>query len=761
MDDSVIGRRIPKRDAPYKTTGSIVYGHDLQRAGMLHGKILRSPFPSARIVSIDTTMARRVPGVKAILTGSDVPETNIGLGRDNPILNRDVVRRVGDEVAAVAATSMDAALEALTLIDVEYEPLPVLFDASEALQPNAPLIHPARRSNLFARKTYAHGDPDAALGDAHVVVEDRFSLPYVAPAPMEPSVVVAEFDPTGQLTVHTTNQAPYLMQHELGRALGLSPARIRIVQTAIGGAFGRGLDVYPFEAVAALLARASSQPVRIAFDRKEEFLATPLRQPVEVTIRSGATRDGTLLARDVHALLDIGAYASLGTVIPVVMAETVGSLYRLPHARFEADLVYTNNPFTGAMRGFGGPQATFFVELQMDRLAEELGMDPLEFRIRNANRPDETTPQGLKISSCHMKECLEAVGRIREADKPEDPPAHIRRGIGFAATINVGGGARMHRSDGCGASVRVDDYGQVTVLTGATEIGQGADTVISQIVAETLGVSIEAVCFVNGDTTVAPWDVGVHASRTTFVAGNAAALAAREARRQILETASELLGVDAQELEARNGVIYVRDEPEQRLPLAKAVRTRHFREGGQIVTGQGWYDPPNEQVDVHMAGNLSATYSFGAQGVEVEVDTETGQVRVLRVVTANDIGRAINPMLVEGQLEGGIHMGLGYALSEEYFVEEGRGLNDALREYGILTALDMPPVEIVFLDTHDPQGPYGAKGVGEIGVAPVAPAVVNAVYAAVGVRLKRLPIRPEDVLNGIDQLPEKTPPDAS
>lgn len=751
MADSWIGKRVPKRDAAAKTTGSIIYGHDLRRPSMLHGKILRSPLPFAKIIQINTEKAAAVPGVKAVLTGKDVPDTRVGLGRDNPILKRHVVRRVGDEVAAVAATSLDAALEALSLIEVVYEPLPAVFDAAEALRPDVPLIHENRNSNLYDTRRYVHGDPDAGLLQADVIVEDTFSIPYVAPTPMEASLVVAEFDATGELTVFTSNQAPYLMQYELGQAVGLSPGRIRIKQTAIGGAFGRGLDVYPFEAIAVLLAQATGQPVRIAFDRQEEFLAAPLRQPVQVTIKSGALKDGTLWVRDARALLDIGAYASLGTVVPVVMAQMVGSLYCVPHARFEANLVYTNNPSTGAMRGFGGPQATFFVEAQMDRLAVELGMDPLAFRLQNANRPNETTPQGLKISTCGLKECLETVGRLRD-EANGLPPDGKRRGIGFAATMNVGGGARMHRSDGCGVIVKVDDYGQVTITTGATEIGQGADVVLSQIVAETLGISIDAVRFINGDTGIAPWDVGVHASRTTFVAGNAALQAAQAARHQILETAAELLEVDAVDLVIRDGIISVRGVPDRGVALDKVVRARHFRRDGQIVQSHGWYDPPNEQVGSDMVGNLSATYSFGAQAIEVEVDIETGQVRVLRVLTANDIGRAINPMLVEGQLEGGIHMGLGYALSEALVVEGGKIQNNSLREYGIFTALDMPPIEIVNIETLDPLGPFGAKGVGEIGVAPVVPAVLNAIYAATGVRLNKLPVRPEMILSGLDTL---------
>ncbi len=742
MADSWIGRRAPKPDAPARVTGRIVYGHDLRLPGMLEGKVLRSPYPSARIAHLDVSRAARLPGVWAVLTGRDIPAGRIGLGRDNPVLKTDRVRQVGDEVAAVVASDADTALAALALIDIAYEPLPGLFDPAAALQPEAPLIHPEKGSNLLARRHYQHGDPLTALDEADVVVEDQFHLPPVAPAPMEPAVVVAEWTARGTLTVHTTNQAPFLMQYELGRALELDPGRIRIVQTAIGGAFGRGLEVYPFEALAALLARACDRPVRIAFDRQEEFLATPLRQPVQMTMRSGAMQDGRLWVRHAHARLDIGAYASLGTVTPVVMAEIIGSLYRVPHAGFTVELVHTNNPFTGAMRGFGGPQATFVVETQMDRLAEALGRDPLAFRRQNANRPDETTPGGLKITTCGLRECLDRVGELRD-ERLTDPTPPRRRGVGFAATMNVGGGARMHPSDGCGAVVKVDDFGRVTLLTGAGDIGQGTDAVLSQIVAETLGVTLDAVTCVSGDTALTPWDAGVHASRTTFVAGKAAQLAAAEAHQQILASAAELMEVDPSDLVVTNGRVFVRGVPESGLTLDKVVRARHFQAGGALVMGYGWYDPPNEPVGEDMKGNLSATYSFGAQAAEVEVDSETGVVRVLRLWTANDIGRAINPMLVEGQLEGGIHMGLGYALSEEAIVDQGQVVNGSLRECGLLTASDMPAIRISLIETLDPEGPFGAKGVGEIGVAPVAPAVVNAIFDAVGVRLTSLPVRPE------------------
>jgi xanthine dehydrogenase molybdenum-binding subunit len=489
----------------------------------------------------------------------------------------------------------------------------------------------------------------------------------------------------------------------------------------------------------------------------------------------------------VHTTLDIGAYVSWGSVTPLVMMETTASLYRVPHVRFDADCVYTNNPITGAVRGYGNPQSTFFVETTMDRLAEALHLDPIDFRLRNANRPNEETPQGLKITTCGLKECLEAVAakadvEIRNSERgirntrsggavprSQFRIPNLKRGIGFASTLNVGGGARIYRSDGCGATVKVDDFGHVSLITGSTEIGQGSETVLAQIVADVLGIQVADVDVLNSDTDVKPWDVGVHASRTTFIAGNAAHLAALDARRQIFETAAEMLGVSPEELVARDGRVSVKSEAGSRnaeldqasipnsdfrtpksIELAKVARARHFREGGQVISGEGWYDPPTKLVDKDTyKGNISATYGFGAQLAEVEVDTETGHVRVLRLVCANDVGRAINPMAVEGQIEGGAQMGLGYALTEEVIVKDGRVLNPDFLDYRLFTAADMPAIETVIVETDDPQGPFGAKGVGEMGGTPTAAAIANAIYDAIGVRMTTLPMTPERVLKAI------------
>lgn len=765
---SYIGKRIPKPDAIPKAVGQIVYGHDIKLPHMLYGKILRSPLPHARIVHIDTSQAQRLPGVKAVITASDMPSRRFGFARDRIPLKGDKVRRYGDEVAAVAAVDEDTAEEALECIRVEYDSLPALFDPEAALQPGAPLIHEDRENNLYRHQEYVHGQPDQALGQADVVVEDFFQVSYAQPAPLETSFCLAAFNQTGKLTVWSTTQIPFQLQRELSEVLGLPGGDIRIMQPAIGGGFGRGLDMYAFEPICVWLARVSGCPVRIAFTRQEEFSVSEARQPMRIWCRSGAMRDGRLWVRDAKILLDNGAYVSWGVVTTLVFMETFGSFYQVPHVRVISDSVYTNNPITGAMRGFGNPQSTFAVEVQMDRLAEAIGMDPLEFRLHNANQPFTETPQGIKITSCGVSECLQQAaaridwqsrrgvaahpdhpGNLKQPQRETDASGIRVRGIGLAATMNVGGGARIYRSDGCGCIVKVDDFGRVTVLTGATEIGQGSDVVIAQIVGEELGLPPQEIAVVNDDTAVTPWDVGVHASRTTFIAGKAALLAARDVKAQILETTETLLEVSADDLELRDGYVMVRGVPEKRVAFDRVVRARHFRPGGQLIVSHGWYDPNTEMVGADGKGNLSAAYGFGAQAVEVEVDTETGRVQVVRVVSVHDVGRAINPMYVEGQIEGGTVMGLGYALSEELQVREGRVMNLTPFDYRMLTIRDAPTIETVIVETHDPEGPFGAKGVGEMGGNPTAAAVANAVYDAIGVRMNRLPITPESVLRAL------------
>jgi CO/xanthine dehydrogenase Mo-binding subunit len=426
------------------------------------------------------------------------------------------------------------------------------------------------------------------------------------------------------------------------------------------------------------------------------------------------------------------------------MLSTVAGLYRCPNVRFDTTIVYTNNPYSGSMRGYGNLESTFAVECQMDELADRLGVDRLALRRRNASQPGDVTPQGFQITSCAMAECLDAVADEIGRGAPPPRPGWAR-GVGYAGMFHVGGGARIYRSDGCGAVVKVDDFGKVSLLTGASEIGQGSETVLAMIVAETLGVPLGRVEVVNSDTAVKPWDVGVHASRTTFVAGNAARLAAEKLKAELLDIAAAELEAPAAALAVRDGWVMVAAEPARRIAYDRVVRAGHLRAGGRALVAEAFYDPPSRMLDKDLLGNVSAAYGFAAQAALVDVEEATGRVAVVKFASAHDVGRALNPLAAEGQIHGGIHMGLGYALTEELVIERGQVLTASFMDYALVKADEMPELAIRFIETVDPEGPFGAKGLGESGVIPVAAAVANAVHDAVGVRLRRLPLTPARV----------------
>jgi len=740
-----------------KVTGRAIYGHDMKLPRMLYGKILRSDRAHARILNIDTSRAERLPGVKAVITGYDIPDVRVGFAGDNPVLKTGKVRSFRDEIAAVAAVDEETAQEALELIEVEYEDLPAVFDPEEAMKLGAPLLHEKAERNILSLMTqsYSHGDVEQGFAESDVVIEDRLKLTWVAHCCMGTCFCLASFDHAGNLTVHNSTQMPFMSQRELSSALKIPPHKIRVIKATIGGAFGSKLDTYPYEPICVLLAQKTGRPVRITFTREEEFIASPTRQPVICDIKSGAKKDGALTARQVKMILDNGAYSSWGATTPLVMMQTISSLYRVPHVKYDVLVVYTNHPYAGAMRGYGNPQATFVVESHMDMLARELGMDPVEFRLKNANQPGDVTGQGVKITSCGLSECIEeAAASVGWQPSPPVPPrlrGGRKRGVGIACQLHVGGGARIYPSDGCGTTIKVDDYGKVTVITGSTDMGQGSETVVAQIVAEEMGVPVESITVINTDTDVTPWDVGAHASRTTFIAGNSARVAAADAKRQILEVAAEAYNQEAENLDMRNGQIFVKGEPEEGIPYPKAIRAGHFRPDGDVILARGWYEPPTEKQDQEFRGNISAAYAFAAQAAEVEVDTETGQVKVLKIAAAHDVGRAINPMAVEGQIEGGVSMGLGYGVGEELVLKEGKMLNPNFADYALPTALDMPPIDPIVVETVDPEGPFGAKGMAEPANNPTAPAIANAVYDAVGVRIKDLPITAEKVFKALKE----------
>jgi CO/xanthine dehydrogenase Mo-binding subunit len=767
---SSVGKRIPKRDAIDKVTGRAAYIQDLKVPGMLYGKILRSKYPHARIVRIDTSLAKKLLGVRAVITAEDVPQIRYGFMKDQPMLKSGKVRSYRDEVAAVAAIDPEIAAEALNLITVEYESLPGVFDPVEAMKADAPLVHEENKSNLLKLPwKLVAGDVEEARKSSAFVAEDEFEVTWVTHCCLGTEGVIADFDLRNNLTVHRNTQIPSLAHRDFKDALkvmGLPDSKVRIIKPTIGGGFGSKLDTYGFEYIAILLAYVTRKPVKIVKTREEEFRYTSTRQPAIMRISQGCDKEGKLTFRDISMILDNGAYTSWGATTPSVMMMPISSLYKVPNVRYEAKCVYTNNTWSQAMRGYGNPQATFAIESNMDQLAETSGIDPLEFRLRNANEPGEVTPQRFKVTSCALRECIEEVGKRLDwagKKKGEKTPG---RGIGVASLIHVGGGARVYKSDGCGTIVKVDDFGSVDVFTGATDIGQGADTIISQLVAEEMGVLHQDVNIIDRDTDVCPWDVGVHASRTTFVAGNSAVMAAKKVKEKILQIAAGYvdrwkdkdgtkheikLDEDPKNLVIRDRMVYSVKEPEKKIALAKILRGAHYEKNGTMIMAECFYDPDNENLDREFKGNLSKAYAYGAHGVEVEVDKETGKVKILRYVAAHDVGRAINPMLLEGQIYGAAAQGVGYALTERLILEKGEVMNPNFRDYKLLTAKDVIPVEPVIIESMDEAGPYGAKGIGEPGLVPTAPAIANAIYDAVGIRLKELPMTPERILKALKE----------
>jgi xanthine dehydrogenase molybdenum-binding subunit len=755
--DTLIGKRIPKMDAPEKASGKTRYIHDIDVPGQLWGKILRSSRVHARITRIDASKAKALPGVHVVITAADIPDQRpIGVNKDHPALKGDKVRCVRDEIAAVAADTEAIAEAAVRLIEVEYEDLPAIVDPEASLSPGAPVINEKHADNVAMRFDYSHGDLTRGEAESDVVVEDSFKLHYVTHCCMGVSGVIAEFDASGNLLLHSNTQVPFLHKREFAEILGMDPGRIRIIQPPIGGGFGSKLDIYPFEIIAVYLARAAQRPVKLVYTREEEFVASPTRQPVILRLRSGCKRDGTLTFRSVETLHDNGAYTSWGATTPFVMMQTFSSLYRVAHCKYHTTVAYTNNPYAGSFRGYGNLQATFAVESHMDKLAEAIGMDPLAFRLKNAQDPGEVTGQGMAFKSCGFKDCLRTAAERSDFlaqharnKAAQRQPGPVKRGIGMASMLHVGGGAKIYPSDGCGTILKLDDFAHVTLITGASEIGQGSETVLAQLVCEELGLPISAVTVVNNDTDITPWDVGVHASRTTFIAGNSAIGAARKAKAKILSAASKKTGIAEAELDLVGGFVVRAATGEAVVELAKLVRGLHFSDKAELVMTTYYYEPPSVHQDKGFKGDVSASYAWATQVVEVEVDGDTGIVKMTRVTGAHDVGRVINRLGIEGQIEGGVVMGQGYALTEHLMIEDGQVRNPSFRDYKLVTAPEIPDMDISFIETMDGEGPQGAKGVGEAPAICIAAATANAIYNATGVRIYELPFTPEKVYRAL------------
>jgi len=757
MKKSLIGQRVRKPDAPDKATGKTRYINDMVLPQMLIGKVLFAGRPHARIVRIDTTAAQALPGVHAVLTGKDAAGLKFGFVRDNVAL-KDKVRCEHDEIAAVAAETDEIATRALGLIEVEYEDLPGVFTPEAGAREGAPLVHDDFAGNRSLHFEFKDGDLAAAEAASDLIVDNVFRPHHVTHCCMGTSCAIADFDHNGKLTIWTQTQYPYNYKMDLAPALGIDPGDIRVIQPPVGGAFGSKLDVYPYEPIAALLAKKTGRPVKVLYTREEEFKASPTRQAAIIHMRTGCTRDGVLTFRSADVLLDNGAYTSWGPTIPVIMMRTTSGHYRVPVVDFKAQAIYTNNPYAGSFRGYGNVQTTWATAQQMDMLAEMVDMDPLEFRLKNAQVSGETTPQKSFLRECAFVECLETAASASDYSRKHkeyaalrDAPGRYKKGIGLASSIHNAGGAKIHKSDGIGTILKVDDYARVTVITGASEIGQGIDAVITLIAAEELGVPLEHVTLVNNDSDIAPWDVGVHASRTTFIAGNGARRAARKAKTQILNAAEKFLEESAQNLDLRGGWVVRASDGTALIKLERLLRQMHFQAEPELVMVTDYYEPRSEPEGARHISDHSAAYAHAVHVAEITVDTLTGEIKVDKVTVAQDVGRVINRMGLEGQVEGGIAIGLGYAISENMRIENGMLTNPSFRDYKLITAPEMPELEMHFIESDCAEGPYGAKGISELPTIVIAPAVANALYNATGVRIFDPPMTPETVARAIHE----------
>ncbi len=750
-DYSIVGTRYGRIDGKDKATGRAKYIDDMKFPGMLYGKILHSPCAHARILRVDTSRAQKLMGVRAVVTVDDTPKKKYGSYRsgvkDELIFAGDKVRYVGDEVAAVAAIDEEIAQEALSLIRVDYEELPAVFHPEEAMKPGAPQIHDEAEGNIVSHAVTKRGDVEKGFQEADLILEDRFETTLQIHAYLEPVGCIASWDSNDKLTLWAPSQNPSWSRFIYAEALDVPMGKLRVVQTFIGGAFGGKLEQKQYLA-AAILARKANKPVKIVNTRDEEFQTSMPRVPMIIYLKMGVKKNGLLTAKEHRIYADNGAYTKYATGVLNLGTYRVDGLYRLENIRNENYLVYTNKVPTSAFRGFGNPQITFAVESLLDQLAEGIGMDALELRLRNAAEAGDVTAHGFKYVSCGLKDCLRqtaaAIGW-----KEKRGQKNISSGVGISATSHVCGNRSFFPLfDGATAYARVDEGGKIRILTGEVEVGQGLLTAYAAICAEEMGVPLSEVTVEPPDTDIAPFGLGTWGDRGTFIGGSAVKLAATDAKRQILEVAAEMLEANPSDLDCKGGKVFVKGSPQKSLFFEEVAGAAVYRRGGSPVLGKGTFIPASELADATRYGNISGTYAFGAQAAEVEVNKETGEVRVLRIAAAHDVGRPLNLATTEGQIEGATIQGMGYALSEEVQYEEGVMLTPNFLNYRIPTALDAPSMKTFMVETVDP-GPFGAKGVAEPAMTPTAPAIANAVYDAIGVRIRTLPITPQKILEAL------------
>ena len=756
-DYSIIGKRVPRVDSLSRVTGEVLFSADLHFPRMLVAKVKRSPLAHARILHVDTSKAEKLKGVKAVVTARDTAGIKWGVFRytqDMALLPGDKVRYFGEEIAAVAAVDEETALEALKLIDLDLEELPAVYDPVEAMASEGPLIHEAFPNNINVHIDIDVGDIDKGFKEAHLVREDTFTADEDNYFQGEPYAVVARFDDAGNLEIWMPNGGPHMKSKPLSNLLQMPLHRVRVRKVAIGGAFGGRSEISPADFICALLARKSGRPVKLVYTREENSVNVRMGHALVTTIRTGVDRDGRVLARDITCTLDGGAYSSTGPIATSVPFLCMEQAYRMDNVRYNGYRVFTNKPARGMIRMHGRSFACG-VDLQLDLLGRELGIDPVTMRLLNARQAGDTTPTGSYVATCGLTECINrAAEKAGWTEKYQKLPPW--RGIGIGVN-SVQTGFPLGIRGGSQALIKFNEDGEVTLISGVVDNGQGNDNMLVQIVAEELGLEMEDITLITADTEVTPNDPGSYSMVSTFVGGNAARLAAINAKEQLLEIAGEAMEADPGDLEIKNRRVFVKGSPDHFLPLKKVVRMGMIQ--GRPVSGEGHYIPKVDNRREWVSnpkGQMCGAFTFGATIAEVEVDPETGIVKALEVTAAQDVGYALNPMVIEGQFEGSVAMGgHGGMLTEHHFWDKGRCLNPTQLEYKVPLATDMPKINNIIVRTDDPEGPYGAKEAGMSIAMSAAQAYAAAISNAIGVTVRDFPMTPDKVLAAIEEKNKK------
>ncbi len=751
-----LGKEIPILDGVEKVTGRARYVPDYRVEGMLHGKILRSPHAHARIVNIDAGKARKVAGVKDVITGKDLPDHKFGtMIPDWVLLPADRVRFHGEEVAAVAAISEESAREALSLIEVEYEELPAVYDPELAMAEDAPLLYEDKENNIAASFYVHRGDVDEAFSKADIVFEETYRTNQVYQAYMEPMSCLASPGDYDRLTLWLSTQVPSMSRLRYAEALQVCAEDLRIIKPHVGGGFGAKFEYKP-HILAAVLTRRTGLPVRMVNSREEDFRAGNPRVPMKIWIKLGLSNEGRLLAKDTRIVAGNGARTVYAPAITSTACYRIDSLYRFKHVRSNGYTVYTNTIPTSCFRGFGNAQMHFAMESALDNICHRHGFDPVGIRRQNGVTPGFVSIHGWEIKSCALDQCLEKGAKVSGWYEKKKRPAHdgkIKQGIGVAICNHVSGNRPFYKPfDGSSALVRLTPEGKAIVFTGEADIGQGMNTAFAQIAAEAAGLKVKDVRTAAVDTDISPFGLGSFATRGTTIGGRAVYEAAVNLKKQLVEHISRAYEQEPGKITIENGRVYLEGRDED-LPVGEVVKKISYMLGGASLVGQGVFVPDTVLPDENKYGNVSPAYPFGCHVAEVKVDTDTGKVRLENYWAVHDVGRVINRQTLEGQVEGGVLMGAGWALGEDMIVKEGVLLNPNFHDYCLPTAMDTPPgrVHTFFLESIDPSGPFGAKGIGEPSLNPVPAAIANAVFDAVGVRITELPITPEKIIEGLEQ----------